>query len=285
MDFIGKKSIISQCLPPILLEFLQHCKSFNKNVEWGYIPEGWDYPARGWNENSVATTNGRRYHQIKNRIETTRIFGYSHESPSSSPQFDLAYHNLIMVFGYVLARISWKKDHLSMLDWGGGLGQYSLIAKRLMPDLKIDYTCKETSEMCSITKKLHTAGFFSDSADIIFSKKYDFILTSSSLHYEENWKNLICRFAQCINGHGYLLVTYQPFVENSSSFVFIQRPYQYGYQTEYLGWCLNKTEFLNETSKAGLICIQEFIIGYSPSIKGAPEQNQYMGFLFQKGVD
>ncbi len=190
-----------------------------------------------------------------------------------------------MVFGYVLARVSWKKDQISMLDWGGGLGQYFLIAKRLMPGLKIDYTCKETSEMCAIAKKLFTQGFFSDSIDIIFSQKYDFILASSSLHYEKNWKKLVHNLAQCINGRGHLLVTYQPFVEKSSSFVFIQRPYQYGYQTEYLGWCLNKMEFLDGASKAGLHCIQEFIIGYCPSIKGAPEQNQYMGFLFQKEED
>lgn len=285
MDTNKSRKLLKDWLPPAIMNYVLRRQSINKSVEWEYVPEGWDYPARGWDKMSVASANEKQWNEVKNRFETTRIFGYSHESPNASPHFDLAYHNMIMIFGYALAKVSWKRDHISMLDWGGGLGQYYLIAKRLMPDLKIQYTCKETSEMCAIVKKLHTTGFFSDLSDIIFSQKYDFILASSSLHYEENWKNLLHRLAQCINGHGNFLVTYQPFVEKTPSFVFIQRPYQYGYQTEYLGWCLNKTEFLDEAAKAGLYCIQEFIIGYSPFIKGAPEQNQYMGFLFQKEGD
>lgn len=283
MDYVKVKNIISRCLPQIILDFHQYCKSIKKNVEWEYVPDGWDYPARGWDQKSVAIINEKQWNQVKNRFETTRIFGYSHESPSASPQFDLAYHNMIMIFGYVLARVSWKKDRISMLDWGGGLGQYYLIAKRLMPDIKIDYTCKETLEMCECAKKIHTTGVFTNSSNFVFNQKYDFILASSSLHYEKDWKKLINCLAQSTKGH--LLVTYQPFVEKKPSFVFIQRPYQYGYQTEYLGWCLNKTEFLDEATKAGLGCIREFIIGYSPFIKGAPEQNQYKGFLFQKEGD
>jgi putative methyltransferase (TIGR04325 family) len=284
MDTNKYKKLLKDWLPSAILNYYVRTRQpVNKFVEWEYVPEGWDYPARGWEEESVATANEKKWNQVKNRFETTRIFGYSHESPNASPCFDLAYHNMIMIFGYALARVSWKKDHISMLDWGGGLGQYYLIAKRLMPDIKIDYTCKETFEMCEIAKKIHTTGFFSDTSDFVLNQKYDFILASGSLHYEKDWKKLINGLARCTKGH--LLVTYQPFIENKPSFVFIQRPYQYGYQTEYLGWCLNKTEFLDEASKAGLCCIQEFIIGYSPSIKGAPEQNQYMGFLFQKERD
>ncbi len=277
-----KNTHIIRFLPPILVDIIRNRKSFKKNAEWEYIPEGWDYPARGWDKKSVAQIYEKHWNQVKERIEKNKNFGYSHESPSISPHFDLAYHNTIMVFGYVLARVSWQKNRISMLDWGGGLGQYYLIANRLLPGLEIDYSCKETSEMCAVAQKLKIPGFFSDSPDDVFSKKYDFVLASSSLHYEKNWKSLLHCLAQCVNEHGHLLVTYQPFVDRSSSFVFIQRPYQYGYQTEYLGWCLNKTEFLDEASKAGLSCIQEFMIGYCPSMKGEPEQNQYMGFLFTR---
>jgi putative methyltransferase (TIGR04325 family) len=283
MDSNKYRKLLKDCLPPAILNFVRTLHPMNKFIEWEYVPEGWDYPARGWDEKSVTLANEKQWNQVKDRLETTRIFGCSHESLNASQRFDLAYHNMIMIFGYALARVSWKKDDISMLDWGGGLGQYYLIAKRLMPDIKIDYTCKETTEMCECAKKFHTTAVFSNSSDFVLNQKYDFILASSSLHYEKDWKKLINCLAQSTKGH--LLVTYQPFVEKSPSFVFIQRPYQYGYKTEYLGWCLNKTEFIDEALKAGLYCIQEFIIGYSPAIKGAPEQNQYMGFLFQKEGD
>jgi len=72
-----------------------------------------------------------------------------------------------------------------------------------------------------------------------------------------------------------------PFVLQAPSFVFVQRPYMYGYNTEYLGWCLNLTDFLNETSRLGLELVREFVVGERPRIINAPEQCQYRGFLFR----
>jgi hypothetical protein len=50
---------------------------------------------------------------------------------------------------------------------------------------------------------------------------------------------------------------------------------------EYLGWCLNKAEFLAEASKLGLTLVREFVIGEQPPIANAPEPCQYRGFLFR----
>ncbi len=282
MDLLKTKNIIARSFPPIIIDFFKYCRSIIKKPEWEYVSAGWNYPARGWDKKSVALVNEKQLDQIKDLIGTNHIFGYSHESSNLSSSFDLAYHNLIMIFGYSLARVSSKRDQITMLDWGGGLGHYLLIGRHLMPDLEIQYACKETFEMCNRAKSLNLEGLFSHSEDTIFSKKYDFILASGSLHYENNWEVLLTQLAKALNRNGYLLVTYQPFIERSPSFVFIQRPYQYGYQTEYLGWCLNKHEFIDTSAKVGLHSVQEFMVGYCPHIHGAPEQNNYMGLLFQK---
>ena len=108
---------------------------------------------------------------------------------------------------------------------------------------------------------------------------YDIVIASTSLHYTLDWRALIQRLAKATSG--YLYIANLPSVRQVSSFVFVQRPYQYGYNTEYLAWCLNKNEFLAEAEKAGVTLVREFIYGHMPFIQGAPEQNAYLGFLFR----
>jgi hypothetical protein len=62
----------------------------------------------------------------------------------------------------------------------------------------------------------------------------------------------------------------------------VQRPYQYGYDTEYLGWCFNKYEFLDTAKSIGLFLVREFFAQESSLIHNAPEQPIYYGFLFKR---
>ena len=77
-----------------------------------------------------------------------------------------------------------------------------------------------------------------------------------------------------------MFITRLPIVHQVASYVMVQRPYEYGYNTEYLGWCLNKDEFLQYATSINLILIKEFVIGENPVIYNAPESCQYWGFLF-----
>ena len=72
-----------------------------------------------------------------------------------------------------------------------------------------------------------------------------------------------------------------PSVLHANSYAFVQRPYVYGYNTEYLGWCLNRDEFLQQASSAGMRLVREFVTGEQPFIDNAPEQCLYRGFLFE----
>jgi hypothetical protein len=119
--------------------------------------------------------------------------------------------------------------------------------------------------------------FYADESCL--ERTYDFVMASTSLHYSQDWQTLLQQLAGATRN--YLYIANLPTVKRVSSFVFLQRPYHYGYNTEYLAWCLNRTEFLRTAECAGLTLAREFIYGHEPLIRGAPEQNMYRGYLFQ----
>ena len=47
------------------------------------------------------------------------------------------------VFGYVLALAARTNRGLTVLDYGGNLGDYYWLAEALVPDVELDYHCKE----------------------------------------------------------------------------------------------------------------------------------------------
>ena len=66
----------------------------------------------------------------------------------------------------------------------------------------------------------------------------------------------------------------------------IQRPYEYGYDTEYIGWCVNKKEFFDVVQGTGAILERIFLYADADNIivPNAPEQACYQGFLFKKSL-
>jgi len=187
------------------------------------------------------------------------------------------FHNIVITYGYVLALASRQKSELSLLDWGGGIGHYYLISQKLIPDLAIDYHCKDVPVLAEYGQKLFPkAHFYSDESCLI--RKFDLVFASTSLHYSQHWQHTLKDLAEATSG--YLFITRLPIVHQVSSYVMVQRPYEYGYDTEYLGWCLNKHEFLQYAKSINLTLIKEFVSGENISPHNAPESCQYWGFLF-----
>jgi len=167
---------------------------------------------------------------------------------------------------------------LSMFDWGGGIGHYYVLAKSLLPDVEIDYHCKDLPLLAQHGSRLFPdQHFYSD--DAWLNRRYDFVMASSSLQYAQDWQQVFSKLSSV--AAKYLLVTRLPTVVGVPSFVFLQRPYAFGYGTEYLGWCLNRDNFLAEANKLGLVLVREFVIGPRPRIYRAPEQAFSRGFLFK----
>jgi putative methyltransferase (TIGR04325 family) len=277
------KEVIKLIIPPAIINIVSWLKNLGPSyIEWEYIPEGWDYAKRhpeikGWNVSNVLETYKKKWPKFAAMVQGTGPLGVVHESSLTTNE-DIDSHNEMMAFGYVLALAARHKDRLSMLDWGGGIGHYYLLSQSLLPGVEIEYHCKDVPVLCEHGAKLFPKQhFYTD--ERCFERTYDFVLVSASIHYTEDWQTLLKYLAKVTSG--YLYIANLPSVQKADSFVFVQRPYQYGYNTEYLGWCLNRTEFLQTAKRAGLELVREFIYGHRPFIHGAPEQNRYRGYLFR----
>ena len=252
--------------------------------EWEYVPDGWarhiDLGTIGWNRQAVAEAYRRKWPSFLDALESG-VLGIDHEVPAGRPisSNDLAAHNTLLTFGYVLARASRGKNKISILDWGGAVGHYYLIGKALMPEIELLYECKEVPEVCSVGRELLPEAQFHDN-DECLEKTYDFVFASSSLQYAEDWRKDLHALASATRD--YLYVTRLPVAVHADSFVVLQRAQAYGYETEYLGWVLNRDALLEEAALAGVECAREFIVTGGFEAEGAPESPVYdRGFLFR----
>lgn len=276
------RSIARNVLPPIVVKAMRSTTRIVRRCDppdWEYLRAGWPDGSkhlRGWNDDSVVSTQLSRWPAFVESVHGASPFGLSHES--AVPGTDYAVHNTVMSFAYVLARGAHNRDRLSMLDWGGGIGHYYLYARALMPELTLDYSCYDLPSLTEGGRRVLPQVNFYNSEEAALSRRYDLVIASSSLQYAEDWRTKLAGLAGVCDG--YLYVTRQPFVRHSPSFVVVQRPYRHGYQTEYPGWFLNESEFLGVTAEIGLTLLREFLIQERPSVPGAPEQADYRGFLF-----
>jgi putative methyltransferase (TIGR04325 family) len=278
------KSLLYNLTPPLLWRIARGLvpRPADGTKEWEYIPEGWAYAqahpeVKGWDVEDIVRIYEQKWPHYVDMIQGTGPLGMAHESDLSTNE-NVNSHNTNMSFAYALSLAAYRLDTMSMLDWGGGIGHYYMLAKALLPEVEIEYHCKDVPVLAEYGAQLLPEQRFSADESCL-ERTYDFVLASGAMHFVEGWKGLLAGLAGATDG--YLYVTRQPAVVQSESFVFVQRPYAYGYNTEYLGWCLNRAELVGEAEKSGLTLVREFVLGERPPISGAPEQCQYRGFLFR----
>jgi putative methyltransferase (TIGR04325 family) len=248
--------------------------------EWEYLPRGWPVGVtRGWDDKSILDAQLERWPEYLESVRAPSALRLSSRSRITSTEGDYDAHNTAMTFAYVLSLASRNRDRLSFLDWGGGLGQYAVLARSLVPSLDLEYHCRDLKYLASGGRTLLPNDSFYDSDEQALARTYDLVMASSSLQYIRDWRDELGRLA-AVTG-GYLYVTRQPFLVRTSSFVVMQRPHRHGYKTEYPGWFLNRDEFLKAADGFGLHLRREFLIAERPFVPGAPEQAEYRGFLFE----
>ena len=283
---MNKKDIIKSFIPPIVLQFIRNRrpKSYRRTgyPEWEYVPEGWAYAqshseVKGWNVHEILDVYKRKWPRFLALAEGTGPLGIAHESELTTND-DLNTHNMMMSLAYALALASHHMSSLSILDWGGGIGHFYVVAQKVLPDVEIKYHCKDVPLLAEYGSQLFPdQHFYSDETCLL--RKYDFVMASAAFHYAENWKKLLKDLSGAVTS--FLYVANMPSILTAPSFVFVQRPYAYGYNTQYLGWCLNRNEFLLSAQACGLELLREFVTGIKPTILNAPEQNEYRSFLFR----
>jgi len=274
------RSVLRALSPPLLRDAARAVREAAGGAEWEWAPDGWKLPpaGRGWEDPSVLETQRARWPSFVDAVSGRGPLARSPEADPSAPD-DIATHNTYMVFGYVLARAAHGRHRLAWLDWGGGLGHYAVLARALLPEVTLDYHCRDTAGIAAAGRALQPDAFFHDD-DSCFARDYDLVMASSSLQYREDWTDVLARLAGVTRG--FLFVTRLPVVETAGSFVALQRAHRHGYRTSYLGWVLNRREFLARAAETGLMLDREFLIDESPQIRRAPGPCRYRGFLFRR---
>ena len=276
------RRIAVRLLPPIATDAARRWvqRRGRDAIEWEYRPEGWpddDPSIRGWNAESVLRTQLDRWPAFMASVAGTGPLGLSHESAAPGPA-DYATHNTVMSFAYVLARAGQGATHVSLLDWGGGIGHYYAYGRALLPDVTLDYHCRDLPLLVEGGRSILPEAVFHSTDEAALSRTYDLVMASSSLQYSRDWRGTLAQLSSVADG--YLYVTRQPFVTEGPSFVVVQRPSRHGYLTEYPGWFLNRDEFLDEARGLGLALLREFLIAEKPIVPKAPAPADYRGFLF-----
>lgn len=285
------KSLLRDLTPPLLWRTLQngYRRLHGTRCEWERIPGGWEAAVRdarikGWNVEGVLDTYREKWPTWVQRLEGSDPLALSHEAAADFYGARLptitagVYHNIVMSYAYALLRASRGRRCVRLLDWGGGIGHYYPLSRALAPDVEIDYHCKDVPLLAAHGQELFPeARFYSDESCL--KRCYDLVLVSGSLHYSQDWESTLARLAGATGG--YLYVTRLPMTVSAPSCVFVQRAYAYGYDTEYVGWCLNRDEFLAGATRAGLCLAREFVLGEEYQIRGQAEACVYRGFLFQ----
>jgi len=286
---------VRELTPPLLWRALKRTKAASRRdapepepvapetpepPEWEFVPEGWSRPATGWDVDAVVAAYREKWPSYVEALREPNPLGVYHEVVAGSgvEAHDREAHNMLVSYAYVLARAARGRDRLSILDWGGGLGHYLALGRTVLPDVELDYHCRELPKVAAAGRELHPDASFHDD-DSCLDRRYDLVLASSSLQYSEDWRGTLRALARAAGS--YLYVTRVPLALRSPSFVVLQRAHRYGYDTEYVGWVLSRDELLGEAAAAALRLVREFLLFGEIDAEGAPERPvEHRAYLF-----
>ncbi len=268
------KELIRLLMPPVVYRAAAHwlTRQQPNTPALNYVPNGWRDAAhyRGWNAEGVLEAYKATWPRLVRESQTATPLNVIMGTD------DVGMQNVLLCFAYSLALAAQNKTALSMLDWGGAIGQYKLLAQAALPGVPIKYHCKDVPLLAEYGQQINPDAYFSSEAASCLSRSYDFILVSSSLHYSEDWQADFRALARAADG--YLLLTRTPVNDEDSSFVFSQS----AYGSEWLGWSLKRRDLLNCAAAEGLSVVREFMMSdVDIPIVNAPYRSRQRGFLFR----
>lgn len=180
-----------------------------------------------------------------------------------------------VLFSYVLALAARRSDRITVLDYGGSLGEYYWIGKALVAGVTLKFYCKELPAIAAVGAQLSPEITWHID-DNCLAAAYDVVMFSSSLQYLPDWQAILSRAAHATNH--YLLLSDIPSVQKVPTYVITHR---YGGVTN-LQYLFNRSEIIDSCQDAGLRLVGEFEMGPHPRVANAPEQPLSAGWLFAK---
>ncbi len=258
-----------QWVPAIIWNWLRnYFTGLNVIDNWQISTNGgWKYAAK-----EVAKMNEEGMRRI---LEGPAIGILPEENLTTIDNKTLDMHQWITQFAYVASRAAEGREKLNVLDFGGGFGTHALVLKRMLPNLRIDYT------VCDFPEYSHTSATISQDVRFIndlnqADPSYPLVYASSSIQYTKDWRSLVKEL--CKLSKSYLYISRTPFIFNSASFIVLQK----AYGSEFAGWIFNYRDFVDEIHKHDMLLREVFINGCGSPIKAHVETNLHLGLLFEK---
>ena len=147
--------------------------------EWEYVPEGFSRPTAGWDAGRVAEAYRAKWPQWVEALQGTGPLGVYHEARAGQrlDREDMAAHNMLISFAYALARAAHGRERVSVLDWGGGLGHYAILARAVLPGVEYEWHCREVPSVARAGTKVNPEVTFHED-DGCLERGYDLVLVS-----------------------------------------------------------------------------------------------------------
>jgi putative methyltransferase (TIGR04325 family) len=261
--------MLQAAMPPALWNAGKDLKRrlFLSSDHFEYAPDGWATPVPSPNEfwSSFLAQERSMYEALTARIRAG-------QSPLSVHSDERVKY---LTYAFVLALAARDHQTLSVLDYGGNLGEYYWIGLFLVPGISLDYHCKELPGVAAAGLALNpTVTWHTD--DSCLGRSYDMVMLCSSLECLPNWRETLRHAAGAADR--YLFIPAVSTVNTVPSYVGRQRT---GGRTHLLN-LLNRSEITATVEGAGLQLQQEFAIGGHPMVANAPEQPARTGWLFER---
>jgi len=265
------KAFLKSIVPPMLWNVGRDLKRrlLRSDDEYAYAPGGWDTPLPGGVRNEDYWNAFIAHDRTACEAMMARV--KRGEPPLIGAEYELKH----MTFAYVLAISADGKERVTLLDYGGSLGDYFWHAKALLPRIDLEYHCKELPAIAEVGRQINPAVTW-HTDDSCLRPAYDLVMFSSSLEYVKEWKDVLRRAADA--ARRCLLLSDVPTVRHVPPFVATERR---GRVTN-LHWQLNGSEVVDTVEAAGLRLHREFAMGPYPRISNAPEQPASVGWLFRR---
>ena len=187
---------------------------------------------KGWNDASIAHTQTDKWKAFAALVQGNGPLGISHEVPVTDSGETSGRITSWFLTGYCVALARRSLDRLKILDWGGGVGHYYLLHGLYCPALLSNTSCQEVPLLCEAGRALLPEARFLEEPDACFLRRnMTLSMPETPSWYCEDWRGTAAKLAK--STAGYLYITRMLFTNRADSFVAVQRPLKYGYDTEY----------------------------------------------------
>jgi putative methyltransferase (TIGR04325 family) len=269
---VSSTRILKSIVPPLLWGIGSRLKRrvVRSTTLLEYAPRGWDTPLPGRSSSDEFWSAFIAQEQASCKALIARVH-------AGEPMLyaDGDENSKYAVFGYVLALATRHQQKISVLDYGGNLGDYYWLGRALVPGVELDYHCKELPKVAA-AGRLISPDVTWHTDDACLAAAHDLVMFSSSIQCLPDWQDILYRAGQ--SARGYLLLSDVATVRDVPAYVATHRS---GGQT-HLQMQMKRSEIVRTVERAGLRLVREFPMGAHPPIVNAPEQPTCLGWLFQR---